>query len=82
MNMIAKCMSCDLKEKGITVMAMAPGFVATEFGPGYEKMKGWGGMDVDVCVKGLISLISSMTMENTGEFRCIQRDGSAKVMKW
>eukprot|EP00956_Cyclotella_meneghiniana_P003251 scaffold3951_cov69-Cyclotella_meneghiniana.AAC.14 len=81
-NMIAKCMSCDLKEKGITLMAIAPGFVATEFGPGYEKMKGWGGMDVDVCVRGLVSLISSMTMENSGEFRCIQRDGSAKVMKW
>lgn len=81
-NMIAKCMSCDLKEKGVTVMAIAPGFVATEFGPGYEKMKGWGGMPVDVCVKGLVTLISSMTMENTGEFRCIQRDGSAKVMKW
>ena len=33
-NMIAKCLSCDLKDKGVSVRAIAPGFVATEFGPG------------------------------------------------
>ena len=33
-NMITKCLSCDLKEKGVSVRAIAPGFVATEFGPG------------------------------------------------
>ena len=81
-NMIAKCLSCDLKEKGISVMAIAPGFVATEFGPGKEKMQSWGAMPVEMSAKGIISLLDSMTIENTGEFKCVQRDGSAKVMAW
>lgn len=81
-NMIAKCMSCDLKEKGISVKAIAPGFVATEFGPGKEKMQGWGAMPVETSCAGIISLLDSMTMENTGEFHCVQKDGSAKVMPW
>mmetsp|Transcript_19804 Transcript_19804/g.47559 ORF Transcript_19804/g.47559 Transcript_19804/m.47559 type:complete len:271 (-) Transcript_19804:165-977(-) len=76
-NMIAKSMSCDLKERGISVRAIAPGFVATEFGPGREMMVGWGAM-----VRGILSLVDSMTMENTGEFQCVTRDGAAKAMRW
>jgi NAD(P)-dependent dehydrogenase (short-subunit alcohol dehydrogenase family) len=34
-NMVAKGMSVDLKEKGIAVVAVNPGLVLTEFGPGY-----------------------------------------------
>ncbi|KAL7534874.1 hypothetical protein ACHAXR_006136 [Thalassiosira sp. AJA248-18] len=81
-NMIAKSMSCDLKEKGIAVRAIAPGFVATEFGPGKEKMSGWGAMPVEKSCAGIISLLGSMTMENTGEFHAVQRDCSAKVLPW
>lgn len=40
-NMIAKCMSCDLKKDEISVISIAPGFVATQFGPGKEKMESW-----------------------------------------
>lgn len=81
-NMIVKCMSCDLKEKGISVRAIAPGFVATEFGPGRETMASWGAMPVDTSCKGIISLLDSMTMENTGEFHGVQKDGTAKAMPW
>lgn len=81
-NMITKCLSCDLKEKGVSVRAIAPGFVATEFGPGKEKMAGWGAMPVETSCKGIISLLDSMTMENTGEYHCVQKDGPAKAMPW
>ena len=81
-NMIAKCMSCDLKDKGVSVQAIAPGFVATEFGPGKEKMAGWGAMPVEMSCAGIISLLGSMTMENTGEYYCVNKDGSSRVLRW
>jgi len=81
-NMIAKGMSCDLKERGMAVRCIAPGFVATEFGPGKEKMTAWGAMPVETSCRGILALIDSMTVDNTGEFHCVQRDGSAKAMSW
>lgn len=81
-NMVAKCMSCDLKDKGISVMAIAPGFVATEFGPGKEKMKSWGAMDVSISCKGIISLLESMTMENTGMFFKVNKDATTDEFAW
>lgn len=81
-NMITKCLSCDLKEKGVSVRAIAPGFVATEFGPGLEQMKKWGAMPVEVSVQGIIKLIDEMNMDNTGEFHNVKKDGSTRVMPW
>jgi len=81
-NMITKCLSCDLKEQGVSVMAIAPGFVATEFGPGKEKMASWGAMPVEASVKGIISLLNDMTMETTGSFYCVQKDSSTKTFPW
>jgi len=81
-NMISKCLSCDLKEQEISVMAIAPGFVATEFGPGKEKMASWGAMPVDVSVKGIVSLLDAMTMETTGSFFCVQKDSTTKQFPW
>jgi len=81
-NMIAKSMSCDLKEDGISVRSIAPGFVATEFGPGKETMKGWGAMPVEASCEGIISLLESMTMDNTGEFHCVKKDGPTVIMAW
>jgi len=81
-NMIARCLSCDLKESGISVMAIAPGFVATEFGPGKEKMTSWGAMPVDVSAKGIISLLDKLDMESTGTFHSVQRDSTSKEFPW
>ena len=81
-NMIGKSMSCDLKDKNISVSLIAPGFVATEFGPGKAKMEGYGAMAVDIAAKGIISIIDSMTMDNTGKFSLVQRDSSAKAILW
>lgn len=38
-NMVTKNFSCDLKSKNIAVTSIAPGMVATEFGPGAEMLK-------------------------------------------
>lgn len=81
-NMVAKCMSCDLKDKQISVRSIAPGFVATEFGPGKEKLEAWGAMDVSTSCKGIISLVDSMTMETTGMFFSVNKDGSTKEFPW
>ena len=81
-NMVAKCLSCDVKEKGISVMSIAPGFVATEFGPGKEKMEAWGAMPVDRSCKGIIQLIHSMSMDNTGKFFIVNEDGTTKEFPW
>merc|ERR1712176_610528 len=82
-NMISKCLSCDLKEKGISVMAIAPGFVATEFGgSGKEKLASWGAMPVSTSCKGIIELINSLSMDNTGTFFSVKKGGSTNEIKW
>lgn len=81
-NMVTKSMSCDLKEKGISVHAIAPGFVATEFGPGLEALEKMGGMPVDQSVKGILSVVDGMTMENSGSFTNISKGGEPKPFPW
>mmetsp|Transcript_51745 Transcript_51745/g.148341 ORF Transcript_51745/g.148341 Transcript_51745/m.148341 type:complete len:148 (+) Transcript_51745:204-647(+) len=83
-NMIVKSWGVDFKEKEIAVRAIAPGFVATEFG-GLEKMIAWGGKPVDVCVTGLIGMLDSMSMADTGTFWNVgatSKDGVDKQMDW
>ena len=36
------------------MQAIAPGFVVTEFGPGKEKMAGWGAIPVEMSCAGII----------------------------
>lgn len=82
-NMIAKSLSCDLKEKDISVAAIAPGFVATEFGPGKEQMTKWGAMPVEKSVEGIIKVLDSMmSMEDTGKFFCVKKEEDPKELEW
>lgn len=67
-NMVAKSMSCDLKDKGISVAPIAPGFVVTDFGPGKEALLKMNGTPVDSSVTRIIGVIDDMCMENTGTF--------------
>ena len=67
-NMIGKSLSCDLKSKGISVQLLAPGFIATNFGPGAAAMKKMGARDVTPSVAGIIEALDAMTMANTGTF--------------
>ena len=66
--MIGKSLSCDLKSKGISVQLLAPGFIATNFGPGAAAMKKMGARDVTPSVAGIIEALDAMTMANTGTF--------------
>lgn len=68
LNMIGKSLSCDLKAKGIAVQLLAPGFVATSFGPGPEAMKKMGAKDVEPSVAGIVQALDAMSMETTGSF--------------
>lgn len=59
-NMVTKNFACDLKERGIAVVALAPGFVATEFGPGKEKLASWGAMSVEDCTATLFRVAQEL----------------------
>lgn len=74
-NMLAKGMSVDLKEKGIAVVAVAPGMVVTDFGPGAETMEKMGAMPVATSCAGLLTVFDDLSMENTGRYMCVKRDG-------
>lgn len=82
-NMIFKSLSSDLKERGIAVACVAPGFVQTEFGPGKEAMTKWGAMPVDRSVRGILKALDGLTLETSGNFVTVPSDGSdPKPMPW
>ena len=47
---------------------LAPGFVATSFGPGAATMKKMGARDVTPSVKGVLDALDAMSMATTGTF--------------
>jgi len=84
-NMVTKSLAADLakENRGISVAAIAPGFVATCFGGSVEKMEGWGAKPVVQATKGLLATIDAMTIENTGRFIMVPTDGSEpKEFPW
>lgn len=82
-NMISKSLSCDLKDDQISVAAIAPGFVATEFGPGVDQMTKMGAMPVKKSVEGIIKVLDSMmSMENTGKFFSVKKEEDPKERPW
>ncbi|MES1921088.1 hypothetical protein MHBO_002675 [Bonamia ostreae] len=64
LNMLTKCLSIDLKEKGVIVLALHPGWVQTEMG----MMGGQAPLTAEQSVKGMINVISSVGPEKTGRF--------------
>lgn len=83
-NMVGKSMSCDLKkEHGIAVVMIAPGHVVTEFGPGAEKMKEWGGAPVEQAGAGVIKCLDELTLETAGKFWMIKtKTGEVEEFPW
>ena len=82
-NMIAKTMSCDFKADGISVSAIAPGFLLTEFGPGKEKLSRMGAAPVEGAVSKIVSVIDQMSLDNTGSFVMVPTSGDdPKPMPW
>ena len=62
LNMLSKLMSLELKEKGIIVIPLHPGHVKTDLG-GYQAP-----LDPTVSITGMIKVIDSLTMEDTGKY--------------
>lgn len=81
-NMVGKSVSCDLKERGVSVQLLAPGFVATDFGPGFAALKKMGARDVQPSVKGLVEALDAMTMASTGTFVHCNYGEGLKFSKW
>lgn len=61
-NMIGKCLSLDLYERGIAVGILHPGYVRTDMTAGN------GLINADESAKGLIKQIDNISLENTGSF--------------
>lgn len=61
-NMVGSCLAHDLKEQGISVALLHPGYVRT----GMTGNQGF--INTDESAKGLIQRIEELTMENTGGF--------------
>jgi len=75
-NMVTKGMSVDLKPKGIFVLALAPGFVVTEFGGfGKENLAKMGALPVEKSVGQMIKSIDELGPETTGKYMCVDKDG-------
>lgn len=77
-NMVFKSMSCDFKPMGISVMAMAPSFVQTEFGGfGKENLANMGAMPVEKSVGQMIQAIDELSLETTGKYMTVDKNGTA-----
>jgi NAD(P)-dependent dehydrogenase (short-subunit alcohol dehydrogenase family) len=62
LNMIGKCLALDLKDQGIAVALLHPGYVRTE-------MTGGNGLiEADESAAGLVERMEELNLENTGLF--------------
>jgi NAD(P)-dependent dehydrogenase (short-subunit alcohol dehydrogenase family) len=71
LNMSAKLLSLDLKERGVAVATVHPGFMRTEMtkGVGFDKFWDKGGaVTPDIAAKSLAEWIESFDISKTGEY--------------
>lgn len=73
-NMVMRNIALDLKSLEIAVMAINPGMVATDFGPGYDAMQSFGSMPVEESVSQLVQIFDDVcVMQNTGKFWTVKK---------
>jgi NAD(P)-dependent dehydrogenase (short-subunit alcohol dehydrogenase family) len=71
-NMVGKCLSIDLKEAGVAVALLHPGYVRTE-------MTGNNGLiDADEAASGMIKRMEELTLDTSGIFV----HSSGEVLAW
>ena len=68
-NQVMKSLSIDLKDRGVTVLIMHPGWVQTDMG-GPNAL-----IDVETSVRGMRSVFDGATLANTGQY--IAYDGAS-----
>ncbi|KAJ3056305.1 hypothetical protein HK097_007405 [Rhizophlyctis rosea] len=71
LNMVGKLLSLDLKDRGIIVSIVHPGFMRTDMtaGVGYDKYWDAGGaVTPDVAAKSLVEWINRLTLDRSGEY--------------
>lgn len=71
LNMSAKLLSLDLKDRGVAIAVVHPGFMRTEMtkGVGFDKFWDEGGaVTPDVAAKSLAEWIESFDISKTGEY--------------
>ena len=71
LNMSAKLLSLDLKERGVAVVAVHPGFLKTEMtrNVGFDKFWEEGGaVTPDVAAQSLIDWIETFDISKTGQY--------------
>lgn len=72
LNMVTQNLAIELKEKGVTVVSLHPGWVKTKMGGSDAEIT------IDESVKGLTKILHSLTIKNSGEY--ISYDGER--FKW
>nr|XP_047911404.1 C-factor-like isoform X2 [Anser cygnoides] len=75
LNMLTKCQSLGYREHGILCAAFHPGWVKTDMGGTIEDKTR---VTVDVSVRGMLNVISSLSEKDTGTFL----DWKGKVVPW
>ncbi|KAF2008931.1 NAD(P)-binding protein [Aaosphaeria arxii CBS 175.79] len=71
LNMSAKLLSLDLKDRGVAIATVHPGFMRTEMTKGVGFDKYWddgGAVTPDVAAKSLVDWIETFGIEKTGEY--------------
>jgi NAD(P)-dependent dehydrogenase (short-subunit alcohol dehydrogenase family) len=71
LNMVGKLLSLDLKEQGVIISILHPGFMRTEMtaGVGFDKFWDDGGaVTSDEAAKSLIEWTEKLNMSKTGEY--------------
>lgn len=71
LNMVGKLLSLDLKEKGIAVGLVHPGFMRTEMTKGVGFDKYWesgGAVTPDEAAKSLVSFVDDFDLSKTGQY--------------
>jgi len=71
LNMVGKLLSLDLKDKGIAVLMVHPGFMRTEMTKSVGFDKFWdeaGAITPDVAAQSLRDFVNKCDMEHTGEY--------------
>jgi len=71
-NKLVQCLALDLKDRGIAVYAIDPGWPRTDMGGPFASM------DTDECAKNILRTVEQLTIKDTGKFF----DWQGELLEW